>query len=119
MDWGEVANLRKEVTASLAERTLLTIKFNDLMENFCIPEGISYLNFDSHSTDDSGNLTESLRNPDPSDHHYDPSAHALMIEPLLGPLLQRLHFHPDGYRAQPVAKQTVRERLLKFIQRWK
>jgi hypothetical protein len=122
MDWGEVANLRKEVKASLAERTLLTKKFNDLMERYCISEGISYLNFDSHSTDDWGNLKESLRNPDPSDHHYDPSAHALLIEPLLAPLLERLHSHPDHYRApsaQSVAKQTVRERLLNFIQRWK
>lgn len=119
MDWGEVANLRREVAASLAERTLLTIKFNHLMESFCVSEGISYLNFDDQSTDDSGNLKESLRNSDPSDHHYDPSAHALMIGPLLAPLLKSLHFHPDGYRAQPVTKQTVRERLLNFIQRWK
>lgn len=119
MDWGEVANLRKEVRASLADRTLLTKKFNDLMERFCISEGISYLNFDNLSTDDSGNIKESLRNSDPGDHHYDSTAHALMIEPLLAPLLERLHFLPDASESQPVAKQTVRERLLSFMQRWK
>lgn len=89
MDWGEVANLRKEVKASLSERTLLTIKFNGLMEAFCIRKGITHLNYDSYSTDESGTLKSSLRNPDPNDHHYDPSTHAMMIEPLLSPALKR------------------------------
>ncbi|WP_426234026.1 SGNH/GDSL hydrolase family protein [Pseudomonas sp. TWP3-2] len=89
MDWGEVANLRKEVKASLAERTRLTLEFNNLMGKFCASEGISYLDMDSLSMDASGNLKESLRNPDPSDHHYDPSAHASMIAPLLAPILDR------------------------------
>lgn len=88
MDWGEVANLRKEVKASLAERTQLTIDFNRLMENFCASEGINYLNLDRLSVDESGRLNESLRNSDPSDHHYDPTAHAMMIAPLLAPLLE-------------------------------
>lgn len=92
MDWGEVANLRKEVKASLSDRTSLTIKFNKLMEAFCTREGISYLNCDSLSTDETGTLKASLRNPDPNDHHYDPSAHALMIGPLLSPLLKQ-HTH--------------------------
>lgn len=89
MDWGEVANLRKEVKASLSDRTLLTIKFNEIMEVFCAREGIYHLNYDSYSTDESGTLKASLRNPDPNDHHYNPSAHALMIEPLLSPVLKQ------------------------------
>ncbi|WP_207865498.1 SGNH/GDSL hydrolase family protein [Pseudomonas sp. 58(2021)] len=88
MEWGEVANLRKEVKASLADRTRLTIEFNNRMEEFCRRERFSYLNLDSHSIDASGRLKESLRNPDPSDHHYDPSAHALMIAPCLAPVLE-------------------------------
>ena len=92
MQWGEVANLRKEVKASLAERTKLTITFNSLMEAFCSRVGISHLNLDSTSTDDSGILKSSLRNPDSSDHHYDPSAHALMIEPLLRSLLNQYRY---------------------------
>jgi hypothetical protein len=89
MDWGEVANLRKEVKASLSDRTSLTIKFNTLMEAFCVREDISHLNYDSCSMDESGTLKASLRNPDPNDHHYNPSAHALMIEPLLSPVLKQ------------------------------
>ncbi|WP_249482870.1 SGNH/GDSL hydrolase family protein [Pseudomonas sp. HS6] len=88
MEWGEVANLRKEVKASLADRTRLTIEFNKRMEEFCRRENLSYLNLDSHSIDVSGRLKESLRNPDPSNHHYDPAAHALMIAPHLTPLLE-------------------------------
>jgi hypothetical protein len=94
MDWGEVANLRKEVTATLAERTRLTIEFNKLMEIFCARQGISHINMDSLSMDDSGCLKESLRNSDPSDHHYDLSAHARMIAPLLIPVLER-YSNPD------------------------
>jgi hypothetical protein len=87
--WGEVANLRKEVKTSLSDRTRLTVRFNALMESFCMQEGISHLNLDKLSVDERGLLKESLRNPDPNDHHYQPSAHALMIAPLLRPILQR------------------------------
>ncbi|WP_426203123.1 SGNH/GDSL hydrolase family protein [Pseudomonas sp. TWP3-1] len=91
MQWGDVANLRKEVTTSLRERTRLTIKFNALMESFCNRQAISHLNLDKTSVDEMGRLKEILRNPDPNDHHYEPTAHAMMIAPLLKPLLRQHH----------------------------
>lgn len=104
MQWGEVANLRKEVKASLSERTRLTVKFNALMEAFCIGEGISHLNFDHLSIDETGLLAKTLRNADPSDHHYDPSAHALMIAPLLRPLLEQdCQLDNDSSKKEPGA----------------
>ncbi|POA21766.1 hypothetical protein C1886_04105 [Pseudomonas sp. FW300-N1A1] len=113
MEWGEVANLRKEVKASLSDRTQLTIKFNTLMEAFCTREGISYLNFDSLSTDETGTLKVSLQNLDPSDHHYDPSAHALMIEPLLRPLLKQ-DTHPERNNSMDKAASEKRSTLRKL-----
>ncbi|MGP6460482.1 SGNH/GDSL hydrolase family protein [Pseudomonas parakoreensis] len=101
MQWGEVANMRKEVKTSLFDRTRLTIKFNALMESFCRQEGISHLNLDKLSTDDKGQLKESLRNPDPNDHHYEPSAHALMIAPLLRPILEQDFRAQRRRNAQP------------------
>lgn len=108
MQWGEVANLRKEVTASLYERTQLTIRFNSLMEAFCLREGINHLNFDTHSTDKMGLLKEILRSPDPNDHHYEPTAHAKMIEPLLKPLLsQDINTEQHGDKPEaPIGSNT-------------
>ncbi|MGY3642469.1 SGNH/GDSL hydrolase family protein [Pseudomonas sp. PK-RTE-24] len=125
MQWGDVANLRKEVTASLSQRTRLTIRFNSMMEAFCLEEGINHLNFDTLSTDETGCLKESLRNPDPSDHHYDPTAHAKMIEPLLKPLLlQDKHREPQCTKsATPAGNNTEKisaiSNLLRIFLRWK
>lgn len=82
-DWGEVANLRKEVKATLKERTELTIRFNKEVGAFCAKNKIIHCNFDKDSLDEHGILKESLRNPDQSDHHYAPSAHASMVAPKL------------------------------------
>lgn len=111
MDWGEVANLRKEVQATLAERTRLTIEFNSLMEVFCVHQGISHINMDSLSMDATGSLKETLRNPDPSDHHYDPSAHSQMIAPLLAPVLERYaHSDQSSGVTQPVEEHLAKSK---------
>jgi len=86
-DWGEVANLRKEVTASQSQRTELTLRFNMAMQDFCERHAIHYLALDKVSLGDDGLLKDGLRNPDPSDHHYDPLAYAALIAPVLRPML--------------------------------
>lgn len=78
-DWGEVANLRKDVKATLKERTELTVRFNKEIGDFCSNNGVTHCNFDAESISQNGTLKDALRNPDPSDHHYDPAAHAALI----------------------------------------
>ncbi|MFJ5285033.1 SGNH/GDSL hydrolase family protein [Pseudomonas sp. NPDC088429] len=117
VQWGEVANLRKEVTASLAERTELTIKFNRMMGAFCDREGVSHLNFDHMSLDDTGVLKNHLRNPDPGNHHYDPAAHAVMIEPRLRPLLARCR-HTTDQSAAPDST-TIQVKRSPFSMLWR
>lgn len=39
-DWADVANARREVTASQVERTALPLKFNRAMQRFCAQNGI-------------------------------------------------------------------------------
>ena len=84
MQWGEVANLRKEVKATQTERTALTIRFNNAMSSFCKARGITFISLDSQSVNQHGKLKESLLNLNPLDHHYNPIEHTALISvPLL------------------------------------
>lgn len=104
LDWGEVANLRKEVKATLKERTDLTIRFNKDIGSFCSENGISHCNFDSESVDEHGVLKDVLRNSDAGDHHYDFSAHAALISAKLRVALKSRSDQPPG--------PTIRSKLL-------
>lgn len=78
-DWGEVANLRKEVKASQLERTELTIRFNHKIESYCLKNNILYFNFDQDSKGNNGLVKKELLNPNKSDHHYNSTAYANLI----------------------------------------
>lgn len=86
-EWGEIARARKEVTASLRERTELTLSFNLQVEAFCRQHELCFLNFDHESLGDNGTVASVLLNSDPNDHHYNPSAYAAMIVPRLQKVL--------------------------------
>lgn len=86
-DWGEVANARREVTASQQERTALTLEFNREMQAFCTAHGMRYVMLDAASLGEDGLVKRTLLNPDPRDHHYNPEAYAhLLVEHLKGVL---------------------------------
>jgi hypothetical protein len=51
-DWGDVANARREVTATLVERTTLTLQFNRQMRAFCTQHHIRYIMLDDVSLGD-------------------------------------------------------------------
>lgn len=70
-DWGEIANQRKSVSATQRERTELTLRFNREMEQFCVAEGITYLNLDNTSLGADGLVKAGLLNKNALDHHYD------------------------------------------------
>lgn len=77
--WGEVADLRKEVTAKQLDRTKLTIDFNNQIEKFCRSKGIQYINLDQESLGDNGLIKPELKNSNKHDHHYDKTAYSKMI----------------------------------------
>lgn len=87
-DVGEVANLRKEVRATLLERTVLTTKFNSLMKSFCESHGVSFISLDEESLGEDGVVSSELLNEDPTDHHYSPSKYVKLLVPKLNEVLK-------------------------------
>lgn len=78
-DWGDIANLRKDVQTTQVQRTSLTLKFNQLMEQFCQDNQILYLNLDSQCLGKNGVLKDTLKNKNRRDHHYDYSAYSYIV----------------------------------------
>ncbi len=86
-DWGDVANARREVTATQLDRTTLTLEFNQKMQAFCKQHNISYIMLDDVCVGEDGVIKKELLNSNPNDHHYDPDAYsALLIERLTSAL---------------------------------
>ncbi|OIQ77288.1 hypothetical protein GALL_410220 [mine drainage metagenome] len=84
-DWGEVANARREVTATQLERTALTLEFNREMQAFCERHGLAYLMLDEVSLGEEGVVRSGLLNRDPNNHHYDPDTYSgFLIDHLTG-----------------------------------
>jgi hypothetical protein len=72
-DWGEIANLRREVYATLAERTALTLEFNANLRSEAASRGQPFIDISRHLLDNNtGLIMERFRHPDPADHHLNP-----------------------------------------------
>jgi hypothetical protein len=78
-DWGEVANLRRDIKAIRVERTALTVRFNQMVEAYCGYHDISYLNLDNESLGENGIVKAGLMGKNPRDHHYDAEQYALLL----------------------------------------
>jgi hypothetical protein len=86
-DWGDVANARREVTASQVERTALTLNFNQMIQTFCAQNSIRYLMLDAVSLGEDGIVKAALLNSDRNDHHYNQEQYSLLlVEGLTGVL---------------------------------
>lgn len=84
-DWGDIANARREVTASQVERTALTLEFNRAMQQFCVQNDMCYIMLDSESLGEDGVVKTDLLNSDRSNHHYDQDRYAdLLVDGLAG-----------------------------------
>jgi len=70
-DWGEIANLRRQVESSQYERTQLTLKFNKQIELFCIENDFDFINLDQESIGQDCIVDVKLLNKNKFDHHYD------------------------------------------------
>jgi len=90
-DWGEIANLRRAVTATQQQRTALTIEFNSLMQSYCSSRSIPYLNLDQSVLGHDGRLRAEYYASDPNDHHYAEAVFARLLEDNLGSI-----FRPTG-----------------------
>jgi len=89
-DWGEVANVRKEVSVDQFVRTRLTLKFNTAVKAWCLEHSVPYLDLDTESLGEDGLVTPMLLNHDHRDHHYDPKKHIRLIVPKLRSVLRRV-----------------------------
>lgn len=78
-DWGEVADLRKEVTTSQKDRTALTLRFNSEIEAFCLENGLGYLNLDSACLGKDGIVDSFYMHPNAIDHHYHPRRYVQLL----------------------------------------
>jgi hypothetical protein len=68
---GEVARLRREVTASQRERTELTLRYNRSVGEFCRSSGLTFIDLDAHLLGEGGLIQPQFLNRDPLDHHCD------------------------------------------------
>lgn len=83
-EWGGVANLRKEVTASQRERTELTIYYNNLLRGLCQNMNYQVLDTEKNFIDEvTGLVNKKFLNRNRLDHHLDnESAAAIYIQKL-------------------------------------
>jgi hypothetical protein len=79
-DWGDVANLRREVKASLRDRTALTLEYNARLREWTAANGCVFLDYEREVVDaGTGVIAEAFRNPNPRDHHLAPEAFASVL----------------------------------------
>lgn len=78
-DWGEIANLRREITATQKERTALTIEFNTRMSLLAKEIDVIHINLDNESMGADGLVAEFLLNDDVNDHHYSRQTYLQML----------------------------------------
>jgi hypothetical protein len=74
-DWGEIAtNRRKEIKATLRERTDLTREYNRRLLDYCNKTNVRYLDFESETLDAQTQVIKSYYlNSNPLDHHLEPT----------------------------------------------
>lgn len=70
--WGEVANARKEITATKKERTDLTLKYNKILEQEMNKINVSFISLDNELLDKNTRLIkDEFKNKDVNNHHLD------------------------------------------------
>lgn len=69
-DWGEVAHLRREVTTTLAERTRLTLAYNERLRQGADARGLPFVCIaDAVIDPGTGTVADIYRRRDPRNHH--------------------------------------------------
>ena len=79
-EWGAVANLRSEISASQRERTDLTVEFNQHLSDCCLEIGATFVDVTSQHIDPKTRLiTPEFLRPTQDDHHLADEPYAALI----------------------------------------
>jgi hypothetical protein len=79
-DFGDDANLRREIKASQEERTALVREFNARVQEASEAIGATYLNLDPMSLGSNGLVSPLLALQNQLDHHYDAVVYGRLLE---------------------------------------
>jgi hypothetical protein len=80
VEWGDVANLRSEVSATQIARTDLTLRFNAQLKKRCAAIGASFVDITTgHMDERSGLIDARFLRTTPEDHHLADSPYAALI----------------------------------------
>lgn len=72
-NFGQVANLRREVKANLNERTALSLRFNAALQKICNTNSLIFLNLDQYLLDPKKQILKAhFLHHDPTNHHLNP-----------------------------------------------
>jgi len=72
-DWSEIANARREVTATLVQRTDLTLLYNEKLRVGAEVRGLPFIDIAHYVLDTKTHtISDFFRHPDLADHHLDP-----------------------------------------------
>lgn len=83
-DWGEVAQLRRDVKATLRQRTDLTMKYNERLRSYSQKKGYIFLDIEKDILDSKERvIAERFRHPDPLNHHLNEKPTAQLLIPYL------------------------------------
>ncbi len=98
---GVVAHLRREVKATMRERTDLTLEYNERLKQICHQDNLLFADFTTHLLDPATRtIKDSYRHPDPADHHLHPEHGGRIWVELVGEKLQE--------RPRPTFKGALR-----------
>jgi hypothetical protein len=87
-DTGAVAAMRKEISATLLDRTKLTLDYNAQLKTAAAALGVAYLDVTRHVLNpETGVIKDEFRNADPEDHHLDLQSICAIWADELGALL--------------------------------
>jgi hypothetical protein len=108
-DWGEVANARREVTASQQERTAITLQYNALLEDAARSNSFEFVDVTTgHRDAATGLVDRRFLNPDPLDHHLADGPFGQLIAEQLGAALRaRTPGLTSGGASRRPASRTV------------
>lgn len=86
-DWGEIANARKTIKATLRQRTELTLAFNRQLKQLCKHKNLLYIDLDKESLGSDNLVTSNLLSENKNNHHYENSAYLRLLLKYLKPQL--------------------------------
>ena len=90
-NFGDVANLRKEIKANIKERTLLTLNFNKMLRQLAEKNSLAFIDLDQFLLNEKTSIIHSkFLHKDSTNHHLDPSSLSKIISKELSFIISKL-----------------------------